>query len=73
MPTTKITIRINETRGAITIDYKAVGAVAGLLTGDVGDLMLRQAIPPKTGSKAWWESVLSSVLADITAGNGGGT
>ena len=73
MPATKITIRVTETRGAVTIDYKAVGAVAGLLTGDVGDLMLRQAIPAKTGSRAWWESILGTVQADITAGNGGGT
>jgi hypothetical protein len=73
MPSTKITIRITENRGSITIDYSAVGAVVGLLTGDVRDLMLQQAMPPKTGSKAWWESVLNTVLADIIAGHGGGT
>lgn len=73
MPQTKLTIRITENRGSMTLQYSTVGQVAGLVTNDVTDVLQRAPLPPKTGSKAYWESVLNQVLADITAGNGGGT
>lgn len=73
MAQTKITIRIDESRAAMTLSYSTVGKVAGLVTNDVGNVIQRAPLPPKTGSKAYWESVLTQVLADITAGNGGGT
>lgn len=73
MPQTKLTIRITENRGSMTLQYSTVGQVAGLVTNDVTNVLQRAPLPPKTGSKAYWESVLNQVLADITAGNGGGT
>lgn len=73
MADTKITIRITEHRGSVGISYTAVGQVAGLLTSNVRGEILRSPVPPKTGSRAWWESILQTVNADITAGNGGGT
>lgn len=73
MPQTKLTIRITENRGSMTLQYSTVGKVAGLFTNDVTDSIQRAPLPPKTGSKAYWESVLNQVLADIIAGNGGGT
>jgi len=73
MPQTKLTIRITENRGSMTLSYSTVGKVAGLVTNDVKDSIQRAPLPPKTGSKAYWESVINQVLADIIAGNGGGT
>lgn len=73
MAQTKLTIRITENRAAMTLSYSTAGKVAGLFTNDVGDIIQRAPLPPKTGSKAYWEAVLTQVLADITAGNGGGT
>lgn len=73
MAQTKLTIRITENRGSMTLSYSTTGKVAGLVTNDVRDIIQRAPLPPKTGSKAYWESVVTQVLADITAGNGGGT
>lgn len=73
MAQTKLTIRITENRAAMTLQYSTTGKVAGLITNDVTDSIQRAPLPPKTGSKAYWESVLTQVLADIMAGNGGGT
>lgn len=73
MAQTKITIRITENRGSMTLQYSTTGKVAGLDTAGITDLIQRAPLPPKTGSKAYWLQVLSQVSADITAGNGGGT
>lgn len=73
MPQTKLTIRITENRGSMTLSYSTTGKVAGLFTNGITDIIQKAPLPPKTGSKAYWENVLGQVLADITAGNGGGT
>jgi hypothetical protein len=39
----------------------------------VKDLLQLQPIQPTSGSKAYWDSVLAIVQADIAAGHGGGS
>jgi hypothetical protein len=73
MAQTKITIRVDLTRPAANINYSTTGAVAGLLTSDVGRTIYGAGRPAQTGSRVFWEGILNQVLADIIAGNGGGS
>lgn len=70
MADTKITIRINENRGNVNIQYSTNGRVAGLLTAGLTGDLLTQPIPPKASASAWWVSVLGTVQAAITAAEG---
>ena len=73
MAATKITIYVNAARGSSSISYSTAGRYVSLLTADVGNQMPRQPLQPTSGSRAFWESVIALVVADITAGRGGGT
>lgn len=73
VPQTKLTLRVDLAPGGATIHYSSTGRVPGLLTGDVANYMYQASRPTESGSRAWWEDVLTQVLADITAGNGGGS
>jgi hypothetical protein len=73
MADAKLTIRVSANRGSSTVQYSTNGRYTSLAVNDIGDLMLLQPIPPTSGSKAMWESILNTVLADIIAGHGGGS
>jgi hypothetical protein len=64
---------VGTTRGGNTISYSTTGVYRSLSVNDVRHADLVTGVQPGTGSKAFWEAVLNAVLADITAGNGGGS
>ena len=73
MSDNKLTVYVTANRGSCTISYSTAGRYVSLAVNDVKDLMLLQPIQPTSGSKAYWDSVLSIVSADIAAGHGGGS
>lgn len=66
-------IRVSTTRGGNTIAYSTTGTYRSLTVNDVRNPDLVTGTLTGTGSKAFWEAVLNAVLADITAGHGGGS
>lgn len=69
----KLTIRVRSSRGASTVQYSTSGRYRSLQVNDITDNLQDEPLFSTSGSKAFWEAVLGVVLADITAGNGGGT
>jgi hypothetical protein len=65
-------IRVGTTRGGNTVAYSTTGTYRSLQVNDVRDNLVTGVLPG-TGSKAFWEAVLTAVLNDITAGHGGGS
>lgn len=53
--------------------YSTTGVYRSLAVNDVRNPDVVTATLTGTGSKAFWEAVLNAVLADITAGHGGGS
>lgn len=66
-------IRVSTTRGGNVIAYSTTGAYRSLAVNDVRNPDLVTPTLTGAGSKAYWEAVLTAVLADITAGHGGGS
>lgn len=66
-------IRVSTTRGGNTIAYSTTGTYRSLTVNNVANPDLVTGTLTGTGSKAFWEAVLNAVLADITAGHGGGS
>lgn len=73
MADAKLTIRLTSNRGSTTIQYSTTGRYVSLPVNDITDNMLLQPIQPSSGSKAFWNSVVALVAADIAAGHGGGS
>jgi hypothetical protein len=69
----KLTVYVTANRGSSTISYSTSGRYVSLQVNDVKDLLQLQPIQPTSGSKAYWDSVLAIVQADIAAGHGGGS
>ena len=63
----KITIRVTSSRGASAVSYSTSGRYISLATNILGNDLSRQPILPTSTDKAFWESVLAIVQADITA------
>ena len=63
----KIVIRVTSSRGASGISYSTSGRYVNLATNVLGNDLARQPIQPTTTDKAFWESVLAIVNADIVA------
>lgn len=66
-------IRVSTTRGGNTIAYSTTGVYRSLTVNDVRNPDVITHPLTGAGSKAFWEAVLGAVLADITAGHGGGS
>jgi hypothetical protein len=66
-------IRVSTTRGGNVVAYSTTGVYRSLTVNDVRDPDVVTPTLTGTGSKAFWEAVLNAVLADITAGHGGGS
>lgn len=66
-------IRVGTTRGGNTISYRTTGRYRSLAVNDVRHTDLVTGTLTGSGSKAYWEAVINAVLADIIAGNGGGS
>lgn len=65
-------ISVATTRAGATVTYRTTGLYRTLTANNVRGA-LSSAGYPGTGSKAYWEAVLTAVSNDIAAGNGGGT
>ena len=68
-----ITIRVTPTRSGAILSYSTVGVYRALAVNNVRNPDLVVGSPTGTGSKAFWEAILTAVNADIQAGNGGGS
>jgi hypothetical protein len=66
-------VRVTTTRGGVTIAYSTTGIYRSLSVNNVRNPALAEATLTGTGSKAFWEAALNAIIADIAAGNGGGT
>ena len=64
----KIVIRVGSSRGASSISYSTSGRYVSLATNVLGNDLTRQPIQPTSNGRAFWESVLAIVTADIAAG-----
>lgn len=62
---------VKPARGSCLITYATSGRYVSLITNTVGNRLVQQPIQPTSSPDAFWESVISLVLADITAGHGG--
>jgi hypothetical protein len=63
----KLTIRVQSSRGASKISYSTSGRYVSLPTNILGNQLTRQPIQPTSSDKAFWESVIAIVNADIIA------
>ena len=66
-------IRVGTTRGGNTIAYSTTGRYRSLAVNDLRDPNMVTSTLDGSGSQAFWTAVLNAVLADIAAGNGGGS
>lgn len=72
MSKAKIIIQVMTQRSGVLVTYRTTGLYRTLTVNDVrGEF--RAAGLPGTGSRAFWEAVLTGVDSDIVAGNGGGS
>jgi len=62
-----LTIRVQSQRGSSRISYSSKGRYISLATNGLSDDLPKQAIQPTASVKAFWESVLAIVVADIEA------
>jgi hypothetical protein len=63
----KLTIRVQSSRGASRISYSTGGRYINLATNILGNDLMRQPVQPTSTDKAFWESVIAIVNADIIA------
>lgn len=63
----KLTIRVRSARGSSTVDYSTTGRYINLQTNGISADLPRQPIQPTTTAKAFWQSVLAIVTAEINA------
>lgn len=66
-------VRVTVSRNATSIRYSSTGIYRSLTVNNVGNAALTTGVLTGTGSKAFWEAVLNAIVADIEAGNGGGS
>lgn len=66
-------VRVTPTRNGTNIRYSSTGVYRSLTVNNVANPGLSLAVLTGTGSKAFWEAVLNAIVADIEAGNGGGS
>lgn len=63
----KITIRVNSSRGASTVSYTTNGRYVSFVTSGYQRSLMGEPIQPTSSLKAFWTSVLAIVQADIAA------
>lgn len=63
----KLTVRVRSARGSSTISYSTTGRYINLQTNGLGSTVPREPIQPTSSSKAFWQSVLAVVTAEINA------
>jgi hypothetical protein len=63
----KITIRVTSARGSSGISYSTSGRYVSLPTNGISDDLMQQPIQPTSSAKAFWQSVIAVVAADLAA------
>jgi hypothetical protein len=69
----KLNISVTWNRNSSTVHYVTQGQYRSFTVNDVTNTVKPAPVFTTSGSRAMWEAVLALVLADITAGNGGGS
>jgi hypothetical protein len=69
----RLTITVTSGRNTTNINYRGQGFYRQLQVGNVDNDMPATHVLTSEGSKAFWDAALALVVADIAAGNGGGT
>lgn len=69
----KLIVSVSWNRNSSTVSYTTQGQYRSFTVNNVGHTVKPAPVFTTSGSKAYWEAVLALVLADITAGNGGGS
>jgi len=69
----KLIISVSSNRNSSTVVYSTQGSYRSFTVNDIGNDIKPAPVYTTAGSKAFWEAVLTQVLADITAGHGGGS
>ena len=65
--TASLTVRVRSARGSSNIGISTSGRYINLATNAINENMPRQPIQPTSSAKAFWESVLAIVTAQIAA------
>lgn len=69
----RMTVTVTSGRNTTSITYRGQGIYRQLQVGNVDNDMPATYVLTSSGSKAFWDAALGLVVADIAAGNGGGT
>lgn len=63
----KLTVRVGSSRGASSVSFSTAGRYINLPTNGISADLARQPVQPTTTAKAFWQSVLAIVTAEINA------
>lgn len=63
----KMTIRVNSARGSSTVEFGTTGRYISLQVNGINEFLARQPIQPTSSAKAFWQSVLAIVTAQVNA------
>lgn len=63
----KMTIRVNSARGSSIVEFSTTGKYVSLQTNGINEYLPRQPIQPTVSTKAFWQSVLAIVTAQVNA------
>lgn len=63
----KMTVRVTSQRGSSGVSFSTAGRYINLPTNGVSADLTRQAVQPTASAKAFWQSVLAIVVAQVNA------
>lgn len=69
----KLVISVSSTRNSSTVTYSSHGIYRSFVVNNVRNTIKPAPVFGTGSSKAFWETIIQAVNADILAGNGGGT
>lgn len=61
----EMVIRVTSSRGASTISYITKGRYVSTPVNGLGDDLTKQPIQPTASTKAFWQSIVGIISADI--------
>ena len=63
----KMTIRVGASRGASNVSFSTAGKYISLPVNGFHQAMPRQPVQPTSSAKAFWQSILAIVTAEVNA------
>lgn len=63
----KMTIRVNAARGSSTVEFGTTGRYVSLQVNGINEVLPRQPVQPTASVKAFWQSVLAIVTAQVNS------